>query len=300
MAMPEEQARKLADRMDKLLVQLDKEQARALVAELRQARKALTSRLKDLIRARLPAAQSSTSTAPVWEEWRTQQLLQEIDYLTADLAQRMTRVVAPYPERAAALADQYAASVLQVRVAGPFAVLNRPALVKLQQYNLELVKRVADDLRSQIRSAVMQGIIQGEDAAEISRRLVTGTALQRGTFAKVETRATVIARTETLRAFSQGVQWQFRHYGITRVQWMTARDERVCPWCGPLDGLIFPLEELPFGGPPIHPQCRCFIRPVIAATTDEGKVLDLDAARNVKEQRKRFEELQQKRNRKAG
>jgi SPP1 gp7 family putative phage head morphogenesis protein len=179
-------------------------------------------------------------------------------------------------------------------------MLNRPALAALQQYNFELIKRATDDLRADIRSVITQGVIQGQGISQISRQLTTGTALQKGTFAKVETRARVISRTETIRAFSQGVQWQFAQNGIKRVQWMTARDERVCEWCGPLDGLIFPLDQLPQGGPPIHPQCRCMIRPVIAATEEEGKVIDLEAERNAKEQRKRFEDAAAKRKKRKG
>lgn len=52
--------------------------------------------------------------------------------------------------------------------------------------------------------------------------------------------------------------------GTTRV-WRTARDERVCPSCGPLDKTEVPLDQ-PFitdmgeyWSPPLHPKCRCDI-----------------------------------------
>lgn len=41
--------------------------------------------------------------------------------------------------------------------------------------------------------------------------------------------------------------------------WHTARDERVCPTCGALEGQIFPAAV----GirPPLHPRCRCWVTP---------------------------------------
>jgi SPP1 gp7 family putative phage head morphogenesis protein len=291
MALSEVEARRLAERFDRLLLQLDKEQAKALIAELRKAQESIVGQLV------LAAAAEPQLT---WNSVRMQNLLRDIEATIADLERRMSSVVLLYPERATALADQYATKVLQAKVYGAFGVLNRPALAALQEYNFGLIRKLTDDLKGEIRSVITQGVIQGHGIPQIARQLTTGTALQKGTFAKVETRARVIARTETIRAFSHGVQWQFALHGIKRVQWMTARDERVCEWCGPLDGLIFPLDQLPLGGPPIHPQCRCFIRPVIAATEDEGKVLDLEAERNVREQRKRFEDAAAKRKKRKG
>lgn len=47
-------------------------------------------------------------------------------------------------------------------------------------------------------------------------------------------------------------------------QWLTARDEHVCPICVPMNGQRRDFEQ-PFRGgngtmvlfPPIHPACRC-------------------------------------------
>lgn len=45
-------------------------------------------------------------------------------------------------------------------------------------------------------------------------------------------------------------------YPVTFEQWRTAADERVCPECGPLDGMVW---EEGAGGPypPLHVNCRC-------------------------------------------
>jgi len=44
--------------------------------------------------------------------------------------------------------------------------------------------------------------------------------------------------------------------GITRWQWTTAGDERVCPVCGPLDGRIYRKGQF-MPSLPAHAYCRC-------------------------------------------
>jgi SPP1 gp7 family putative phage head morphogenesis protein len=78
-------------------------------------------------------------------------------------------------------------------------------------------------------------------------------------------RARMIAATETTRAFYEGQTASFRASGVVQKQeWRTARDERVCPICGPLHG-----KRTELGGQwsgvsmPAHVNCRCWIAPVI-------------------------------------
>lgn len=88
-----------------------------------------------------------------------------------------------------------------------------------------------------------------------------------------KTRAEVIVQTETARAISMVQVETFKRNGIREKEWMTSRDERVCPICGPLHGTKIPIDE-EFGSetssgvfvesyPPIHPRCRCDLLEVI-------------------------------------
>lgn len=43
--------------------------------------------------------------------------------------------------------------------------------------------------------------------------------------------------------------------GVTHVMWCSEHDDRVCKHCHLLDGLIFPIDEVP---PKPHPGCRCW------------------------------------------
>jgi SPP1 gp7 family putative phage head morphogenesis protein len=52
-----------------------------------------------------------------------------------------------------------------------------------------------------------------------------------------------------------------------KVKWVTAHDERVCPICEPLDGMIFDINDPSLKTPPddTHENCRCELEPVTAA-----------------------------------
>lgn len=52
---------------------------------------------------------------------------------------------------------------------------------------------------------------------------------------------------------------------VRMVEWVTQKDERVCPECRALDGVRFPLKDAP---PPQHYNCRCFLIPVSAKKSD--------------------------------
>jgi SPP1 gp7 family putative phage head morphogenesis protein len=91
---------------------------------------------------------------------------------------------------------------------------------------------------------------------------------------KLRGRAETIARTEVIRAQSEGrrLQWE-RQVSEGRLQgdeweqeWLTARDERTCPICAPMHGQRTPIGGMfesgvgPVLSPPVHPNCRCTVR----------------------------------------
>jgi SPP1 gp7 family putative phage head morphogenesis protein len=82
---------------------------------------------------------------------------------------------------------------------------------------------------------------------------------------QLKKRALDIAKTETIAAANEGQRqmWlQARRRGVlprfAKRQWITARDEKTCPVCRPMDGQMVELTE-PFSvaGPPAHTRCRC-------------------------------------------
>ena len=47
--------------------------------------------------------------------------------------------------------------------------------------------------------------------------------------------------------------------GVKRVRWVSEHDNRVCGHCEVLDGMVFPIDEIPTKP---HPGCRCHLERV--------------------------------------
>jgi HK97 family phage portal protein len=98
-----------------------------------------------------------------------------------------------------------------------------------------------------------------------------------------DARAARVARTETFRVANAATKEAWNQTGVVHsVKWYTAADERVCPWCDPMHGEVIDIKENFFdkgdshegsdgqvmaldyddvGAPPLHVDCRCYIRP---------------------------------------
>lgn len=96
-------------------------------------------------------------------------------------------------------------------------------------------------------------------------------------------RALRVARTETFRIANDATEQAWKQSGVVKsIKWYTAADERVCPYCRPMHGKVVGIDEnffergdtlevpgqpaLPLdyedvGNPPLHVNCRCYIRP---------------------------------------
>lgn len=97
-------------------------------------------------------------------------------------------------------------------------------------------------------------------------------------------RATMVARSETIRASNAGALFSYQEAGIEWVEWIAAEGD-ACPFCRQLHGTILPAGETfvnvggtvdaeqdgvlrsykntyePVNYPPLHPNCRCTIVP---------------------------------------
>lgn len=59
----------------------------------------------------------------------------------------------------------------------------------------------------------------------------------------------------TTEAFMQA----YKDTGVKQVMWVTMQDEKVCEECGPRDGKIYTLDNVPLW--PAHYNCRCILIP---------------------------------------
>lgn len=139
-----------------------------------------------------------------------------------------------------------------------------------------LAARVFTDLQgvnavmaSGLTRALTEGMAQGQNPSVIARRMqdeIRGIGMRR---------ATLIARTETTRAHAEGQLDAMEKLGVEKVgvavEWSTAGDDRVCPLCQPLDGIVMSLKEAR-GIIPRHPQCRCALKPANVGESQKKQI----------------------------
>ena len=156
----------------------------------------------------------------------------------------------------------------RARIVKTFATIDKAAVDFLANYQLNLLGEVSTELAAGIKRTITQGVLTGkiipDVARDIGRVVKDKDAFKKAgktVFKTAQRRATLIARTETLRAHNEGRKVFYREVGIAKVKWMTAHDDRLCNECASLDGKVFKMDEVP--GPPKHPNCRCTVIAVI-------------------------------------
>lgn len=121
----------------------------------------------------------------------------------------------------------------------------------------------------QMSRILVEGLSQGQGARKIARNL-------RDNVTKLtNTRALTIARTEVVRAHAEGQLDSFEILGVKELgilaEWSTAGDDRVCPQCGDLEGVIMTVEEAR-SLIPRHPNCRCAWIPASRDRREKGQI----------------------------
>lgn len=135
--------------------------------------------------------------------------------------------------------------------------VNAAAREWARQYGYDMVRGVNETTRRAISDAMRQfQSTPGMTRDDVARMLepVFGT-----------NRANMIATTEITRAHTQAVNiagQELQRDGITTTrQWVTYRDDRVCPICAPLHATsedVWTIEQP--AGPPAHVNCRCWLQ----------------------------------------
>lgn len=143
-----------------------------------------------------------------------------------------------------------------VRVVGSIGdiVVDEQVFTILKGRGIAALKGITDDMSKRIKSELSDGILKGEGMPKLAKRVSEATGMSRK-------RATVMARTETMYAFNTASKNEYKRYGIEKVEWVAALDERMCPRCGSYHGKIYAIDEAPDA--PAHPNCRCVKIPYV-------------------------------------
>lgn len=136
-------------------------------------------------------------------------------------------------------------------------------LALLYTRNFNELKGITDAMSQQISRTLTEGMARGLNPKQIAKML-TQRVDSIGIY-----RATLMARTEIIRAYAEGTLNRFEEHGLDsvegRAEIQTAGDHRVCPTCKSLDHQVFTIQQAR-GMIPLHPQCRCAWLPVIYNT----------------------------------
>ena len=165
--------------------------------------------------------------------------------------------------------------------------INRPDLKTFQEIVRKRTSKIAPDIMQSTTDKIRKAILDGQGSVPETAKLIR----ESGAFSPA--RATLIARTEVTGMLNRGqvVAWEASGE-VAKKQWYTALDERVCPVCMAMHEKIVGLDanffeegevvsgtaEQPDGsertaeitayepgiGPPMHPNCRCTLLPILA------------------------------------
>jgi len=113
---------------------------------------------------------------------------------------------------------------------------------------------VTATMSQQLSRHLANGLVHGYSVSQIARNMTESIGgLTRG-------RAMAIARTEIIASHAEGQLDSFERLGVEEIgvlaEWSTAGDDRVCPLCGELEGVVMTVKEAR-GLIPRHPNCRC-------------------------------------------
>lgn len=174
-------------------------------------------------------------------------------------------------------------------------VVNEAALAWLRQYESDILNQIDIVTERQARQIIADWTRSGQPLDVLKNEMAP-------IFGR--TRAEAIASTEVTRIFAQGNLMVWQSTGVVGGKvWQTARDERVCPFCGPLHNQIVEIDAdfsltaetmaaspqmkglLGAGynpdaalaraqrmlssvgaiasAPPWHTRCRCWLKPVV-------------------------------------
>jgi SPP1 gp7 family putative phage head morphogenesis protein len=142
----------------------------------------------------------------------------------------------------------------------------KPVVNFIDKFTRKYAKATNETTVALLRDSLQQGIDAGEAIPDLAKRV--NEIMQDA----IENRATMIARSETVRASNFGAEEAMRQSGVVESkEWVVAIDERTCDICMEMDGMVVGLGEIfaedsysDIAAPPRHVNCRCTIVPVVS------------------------------------
>ena len=135
----------------------------------------------------------------------------------------------------------------------PFPVDYRAVQVLIDN-NFSLVTNADAYMKKEMLRHISNGILEGKGIYKIQKDL-------RSTINMTKHRATMIARTEVIRAYNQASINQYKKVGVRKFNWIVSYDERQCDNCVAKEQSN--PHKIGSEQPPLHVNCRCCISPIV-------------------------------------
>lgn len=148
---------------------------------------------------------------------------------------------------------------------------------------VRLQAQARQSLKTGLRSLFGDGLERGETIRELSSRVQEWAKENGDIDRQVKWRATRVARTEASRSLNEGQVSAWKQVGLTRMKWQIAPNP--CEFCRSMSQKPHPIDE-PFynvgdrlvtskgkilnfdyaavKSPPLHPNCRCTLLPIVS------------------------------------
>lgn len=132
------------------------------------------------------------------------------------------------------------------------------------------VKSILTTDKDRLGKVLAEGVDNGDSNDVISRSI-------KDTFGDIKKyQSEKVARTETIRASNMAAEDAFKQSGVVEAkEWLTAGDDLVDDECEAFDSDVVELgADFGEGDPPLHPNCRCVIIPVLSDSVDKELRVD--------------------------
>jgi len=149
--------------------------------------------------------------------------------------------------------------VVNPKIKIDFGIINKDAVAKALNYPWSgdmfssRIHKNTSKLITNLRQTITQGFVQGKSISQMSKDLNYVMSVGANNSRR-------LIRTESMHVIAASHHDVYTKAKVDKVEFVTAKDDRVCNICKPLDGKIFSINEAPMI--PLHANSRSILIPV--------------------------------------
>ena len=183
---------------------------------------------------------------------REARVLELIPPLLPDQTDELTKIFEQLLQYSTGHGLDLAARLSEAVVQAPIsASIPTAAVVEAAKRSRGYLERHGRVFAEEVSESIAQGLIEGRSVKQMTSDFKTR-------FNVTKSRAEVIVRTESLRAYNEASRAFYAQNNVQTVIYYATADDRTCPFCAAQAGRVFKLNAIRV---PRHPNCRCYLAP---------------------------------------